>query len=198
MRAHPARLSRCGSTPARTPGVVLRCGLGNALIAVLALAACSANATTIRVESIDLGSSQYRSLYTVTNDGSLGVPLQAFDLYFDPGLYLESSLAIVTAPPLATDWDQLILGSGVLVAAAYDAVALDGGIPDGTSESGFAVEFTWIGPGTPGAQPFEIFDPQTFDVLESGLTTPIPETSTLSLLAAGISLLARRPRSRHG
>jgi hypothetical protein len=165
-------------------------------MAVLALAACSAQATTIQSQSIDLGSNHYRSVYTVTNDGSLGAPLRGFDLYFDPGLYLEASLTIVTAPPLATDWDQLILGSGVLVSAAYDAVALAGGIPDGASESGFAVEFTWIGPGTPGAQPFEIFDPQTFDVLESGLTTPIPEASTLSLLAAGTALLARRRRSQ--
>jgi hypothetical protein len=102
----------------------------------------------------------------------------------------------VTPLPLAADWDELILGSGVLVSAAYDALALSGGIPDGASQSGFAVEFTWIGLGTPGAQPFEIFDPQTFEVLESGTTTPIPEASTLTLLAAGTALLARRSRFR--
>jgi PEP-CTERM motif len=172
-------------------GALVRAARGG-LLAVLLLAATPAAATTIHYALVDLGAGSYRAIYSVINDGSLGAPLEGFDIFFDPSLYLESSLGIVTPLPLAADWDQLILGSGVLVSAAYDALGLSGGIPDGGSASGFAVEFSWIAPGIPGPQPFEIFDPGTFEVLESGVTTPVPEPDTFALVLLGLALLARK------
>jgi len=69
-------------------------------------------------------------------------PVQLFDTYFDPALYDESSLAHTTPPPLSTRWDETFLYSVPPLAAAYDAFALSGGIPDGHSERGFKVRFT--------------------------------------------------------
>jgi hypothetical protein len=65
--------------------------------------------------------------------------------------------------------------------------------------SGFSVQFVWLGSGTPGAQPFEVYDPLTFNLLVSGTTTPgpaavIPAASTLSfaLLAVSMAVVAGR------
>ncbi len=163
-----------------------------ALFAALFFGAQAARATTVQYELLDLGAGSYRYVYTVTNDGALGAAVRGFDLFFAPDRYLESSLTIATPPAVGANWDELILGSGVLVPATYDALALGGGIGEGATQSGFAVEFVWTGPGLPGAQPFEIFDPRTFALLESGLTSPIPEPGSLTLIALGAALLAAR------
>jgi MYXO-CTERM domain-containing protein len=64
-----------------------------------------------------------------------------------------------------------------------------GGIPVGGAVSGFAVQFDWLGSGAPGAQPFDIVDPQTLQPLFSGTT--VPEPAGLLLLALA-GLVARR------
>lgn len=171
-----------------------------AALAALLLVASNAPATTIQSTITAVGVDHYRAVYTVENDGTLGTALAGFSILFDPALYLESSLAIVTASPLADAWDETVLGSAVLVPAAYDVLALAGGIPVGSAAAGFAVEFTWLGPGAPGTQPFEVFDPTTFQVLETGTTTLVPDPGTMTLLAAGVGGLAgvrRRPRLAH-
>ena len=162
----------------------------------------SAHAIAIQYDITSLGSSNYRYDYTVTNDGSLGsgFPVSLFDIYFDPALYLESSLSIATPGLLASSWDQSILSSGLLIPAAYDAYALNGGIADGSFASGFAVEFTWLGLGAlPGSQAFDVYDPTSFAVLESGSTTAlaIPAPDTLALIGIGaVALLWTRRRKR--
>ncbi len=180
------------------------------ILSILALALCAhtqtASAITIHYDLTALGGDDYRYVYTVTNDGSLGAStaLEGFSILFDPVLYDETSLSIVTAAPLAFDWDELILGSGLLVDAAYDAFALAGGIAEGDSITGFAVEFTWLGAGTPGAQAFEVYDPDSFALLHTGTThtttsvppTTVPEPGTLALLfiAALAAVMMRRER----
>jgi hypothetical protein len=86
----------------------------------------------------------------------------------------------------------------------FDALALGGGIDPGELLEGFAVQFTYHGAGLPAAQLFEIFDPKTFDVLDSGFTVerptesvPIPEPWMLLLFATGLGglLLARLRRA---
>jgi hypothetical protein len=151
-------------------------------------------AISIMSEVQSLGGSTYRSVYSVTNDGSLGsgIAVELFDILFDLALYAESSLTIVTPAPLSTEWDELILGSAPGVPAAFDAFALAGGIPEGATASGFAVEYEWLGLGTPGAQAFEIYDPNTFALLETGSTTEapsaqVPEPSALWMLAIGLT-----------
>lgn len=163
------------------------------------LAAQSAGAITIDYDLVPLGGASYRYEYTVTNDGSLGagVPVELFDILFDTSLYLEASLAIVSTDPPASDWDEQILGTGVLIEPAYDAFALAGGIADGTSVAGFAVQFDWLGAVMPGAQPFEVYDVNTFDLVEAGTTrsAAVPEPSVLSLMlvsAAAVGLTRRR------
>lgn len=152
------------------------------------LATQPASAIPIDYSVVALGGNSFRYNYTIANDGSLGagVPVQLFDIIFDSALYDETSLNIVTADPPASDWDEAILATGFLVGPAYDALALAGGIADGDSVSGFAVEFTWIGAGMPGSQPFEVYDPDTFDLLDQGTTrlanANMPEPSTLALL----------------
>ena len=157
-----------------------------------------------------LGGNSYQYDYTVTNDGSLGadVTIDWFAILFDPGLYEENSLTIVTPEPPAADWYEDILGSGLLIPAAYDVLAdvlaWNSGIAVGESVSGFAVQFTWLGTGMPGAQPFEIYDPDNIDVpLATGRTraagTSVPEPGTLALLflgavVASTTWLRRRPR----
>jgi hypothetical protein len=167
---------------------------------VLLLAASWAGpsrATVITAELTALGGDAYRAVYAVSNDGSLGsgTAIVLFDVLFDPADFLESSLAIVTPPALGAGWDQLLLGSAPGVPAAYDALALTGGIADGTTASGFAVEFTWLGSGAPtGVQPFAIYDPESFELLESGVTVPEPAALWLLSAAAAVALLAARGR----
>lgn len=128
--------------------------------------------------------------------------IEWFAILFDPVMYDESSLAIVTANPPASDWDELILGSGLLIDAAYDVYALAGGIGIGDSVSGFAVEFSWLAAGAPGAQTFEIYDPDSFDLIHTGTTTrpafsEVPEPGTLALLlisAIAAATMIRRRR----
>jgi hypothetical protein len=171
-----------------------------ALFLAVCLASSRAGATIIRYQLIPLGGIDYQYVYAVENDGTLGggAPVALFDLLFDPTLYAEASLTAATAAPLANAWDELFLASAPGVPAAYDALALAGGVADGATVSGFTVTFTWLGAGTPGSQPFEIYDPLTFALLEQGLTvnaTPLPPTTWL-LGSGAAALLARRARAR--
>jgi hypothetical protein len=150
------------------------------------LLAFQANASTvIDYGLIALGGNEYQYNYSVSNDGSLGpnVPIQLFDIFFNPALYEAGSLDIVTPEPISSEWSQLALASVGTTPADYDVLALDGGIPVGDTVSGFAVQFEWIGQNLPGAQAFEISDPNTFDVLQSGETATTPEPSTFWMLA---------------
>jgi len=171
----------------------------------LLLAGGSASAISIGYDLTDLGGGSYQYDYTVTNDGTLGagVAVEAFDIYFDPALYDELSLTIATPTPPAADWSETILGSFPGVDAAYDASATAGGIADGTSEGPFRVQFSWLGTSPPTDQVFEIYDPISFSVLESGTTnlnpsgggggggggSAVPEPTTLALYGLGLALM---------
>jgi len=103
------------------------------------------------------------------------------------------------------NWSQQLFVSLPGVPAAYDAFALHGGIPAGTTVSGFSVQFTWLGPGLPGSQTFQVFDPITFLSVQIGQTfspaAPVPAASTWSLTAIGLGLglaAALQARSRLG
>jgi hypothetical protein len=178
---------------------VTQLGVGSRLLAVLACLAAWAWAEPARAIRIDadidpLGGASYRAVYSVHNDGSLGAgaPVLLFDVLFDPALYLEASLQIVTATPLSSAWSELLLASAPGLPAAYDALALGPGIADGATVAGFAVEFEWLGVGSPqGSQPFVVYDATTFAVLEEGATL-VPEAGLPSLLALALAGLALR------
>lgn len=169
----------------------------------------SALAINITYSLTSLGGNNYRYQYALFNNGSLGagVAVGGFDIAFDPASYSEPSLTIVTPAALQADWSEQIIPSFPSVPALYDVLALSGGLADGATLSGFAVEFEWLGAGLPGAQSFEIFDPITFAVLETGSTvaadgpgpTPAPEPTTTALIAAALAGggLATRRRARN-
>lgn len=169
----------------------------------------AAQAISIQYQLTALGGNSYLYEYTVENDGSLGsgVPVKVFDILFDPVLYDETSLTPDSPPAITADWtEQIFYSAPGGLPAAYDVQANTGGLPDGATLSGFAVKFTWLGGASslPGAQLFEIYDADTFDLLEIGQTTPageeppptVPEPPVIGLLAWGVlALLARRRRS---
>ncbi|MEO8444764.1 MAG: hypothetical protein ABI567_07150, partial [Gammaproteobacteria bacterium] len=70
------------------------------------------------------------------------------------------------------------------------------GIASGQSVSGFAVSFTWLGAGTPGAQTFQIYDASTFGLLGSGTTTAVPAPTAFWLLTTAVAAAGFRMRRR--
>lgn len=156
-----------------------------------------AGSISVNYDLIPLGGNVYRYVYSITNNGSLGsnVSVQLFDILFDTSLYREPSLQIVTPGSLSALWSQLLLTSLPGVPATYDSLALQGGIPPGSTVKGFSVQFTWLGTGTPGPQPFQIFNPTTFQLLQTGQTvsgsSSVPlgaPLSTFSLIVIGVGL----------
>lgn len=158
-------------------------------------------AATVQVDytlSALAGAGRYAYHYTLTNLSSPD-PVSWFSVDFDPALYDESSL-LITSTGLA-DWsEQLLVSIPVLgVPAQYDAYKGVGApLAVGASQAGFVVEFTWLGNGTPGRQMFTLYDPNSADVLETGLTTGVdvppppgvPEPASWALLMVALCGLA--------
>lgn len=171
----------------------------------LLMSATLSSAITIDYTLTHLGGSSYQYDYTVTNNGSLGgdIPLLLFDIAFDTTLYRESSLAVVSANGISTNWLEEFLASATGVPTMYNVLALSGGIPAGAGQAGFAVSFEWLDTAAaPGSQIFEIYDTLTFELIETGTTkpgiAPVPEPGTVVMLSAGLVGLALfyRKRSR--
>ena len=150
---------------------------------------------------------RYEYRYTVTNVALSASPLGWFAIDFDTALYDEASLAIATVG--LGEWSEQLLASIPIlgVAAQYDAYKTVGtGLRVGESVAGFAVRFTWLGAGSPGAQAFTVYDPATLNILDGGVTTavgapppiglPEPSTSAMAMLAlAGVFAARRRGAS---
>lgn len=159
---------------------------------------------SIQYKLVPMGGNVYRYVYSITHSGpaGTGAPVQFFDILFDTSRYQQSSLQIVTPSALQLEWSETFLAPLPGVPTAYDVLALHGGVPAGSTVSGFAVQFTWLGSGLPGPQLFQIYDPVTFQLLQSGTTVPdfdsVPAASTWSLflIGAGLTLAARRQLNR--
>ena len=165
-------------------------------ILLLGIAQAAAAAVSIQYTVVPVSGSTYKYVYSVTNmNAAGGASVQLFDIFFDNSLY--SSLSIVSPGSINANWSQQIL-PGIIPGppAAYDSLSIfGGGIPPGGTVTGFAVQFTWLGAGTPGAQPFQIYDPSTTPItlLQNGatfLSTSIPASSTFSLILLGLGLAA--------
>lgn len=148
-----------------------------------------------------LGGTRYRYTYTLQNEISL--PLQLLDLEFDPALYREDTLSVITPDDLAQDWEPFLLGSGIEVPAVISLAATGQGLAGGQAARGFQVEFDWLGSDPPGRQPFTVYDAQSFDVLYGGHTrlVPVPAAGWLllsALAAPGLFTAARAQRARAG
>ncbi|MEO5734106.1 MAG: hypothetical protein ABIN96_11865 [Rubrivivax sp.] len=173
---------------------------GALLLGIAFAGAAQAAAVTIDYELTALAApGRYEIRYTATNT-SLAAGLGWFSVDFDPALYDESSLLISSAGVGA--WSEQILASLPIfgVPAQYDVIKT-GGAPlgIGQSEAGFAVQFTWLGAAMPGAQAFTVYDPSSFNILDAGFTTAVPEPSStaqwlLGLLGlAGLAATRNRP-----
>ena len=120
---------------------------------------------------------------------------QGFTVFFDPALYRDLSAPLAPLPP---GWDVLTIQPNVLLSAPgfVDGLALEN---NPTLLEPFSLNFTWLGPGLPGSQPFEIYSQAgTFQIMQTGETV-IPEPGTVSLLTGVFifhSMYARRGRRR--
>jgi hypothetical protein len=165
------------------------------LLVTATLLSSAANAAKVNFTTVSLGGNHYRYDYVIHNDGSLGSgqSIQLIDLLFDPALYDESTLTNSSDSALASSWSQQFLGSAPGIPAAFDLLSTGLGIAVGSEVNGFSVEFLWLGLGAPGHQIFEIYDPNSFALLEQGTTTtsiqtPLP--GAFPMMATGISLLS--------
>jgi len=102
--------------------------------------------------------------FTVTND-MLSVPIEEFTIFFPVGEF--ENISILSTPagfdPLAIQPDPGIPDDGFI-----DFLALGTPINPGLSVSGFVAMFTFLGSGSPDSLMFDIIDPNTFDVLQTG------------------------------
>jgi hypothetical protein len=166
-----------------------------AFIAVLCLTAAAApsEATVITFDVAAVAGNTFEYSYVVEND-TLTLDIEELAVYFDVDLF--ENLRLATAPP---DWDPVVVQPDVLLRddGFLDVLALFAGIPPGGTLGGFTIQADFLGPGVPGRQRFEILDPVTFAILDSGFTVPaatvpVPEPGLLWLLGPALYALRRR------
>ena len=176
-------------------------GLSSPLLGLLALVvAPGAAAVVITYQATDLPNvpgpgDRWQYSYNVVS-GNFGLG-GGFNVLFSPALYssLEPSL-----PQTVGDWDVVVVAQPDPdpVNPADGLYAAVASTPTPSLAVTFVVTFDWLGIGTPGPQPFEVFDASGFLPSEGGLTqaaavgeAPLPGTFALLMLG----LLALRARS---
>jgi hypothetical protein len=170
-----------------------------AYLSVVALSAVAplgaAEAASIHFEVTDLpdvnpGEDLWRYAYSLDPAGTpFSAGVTGFAITFDETLY--TALAAVTA---SLDWDILVLQPdlGIPDPGLYDGLAL---VDSPDLSTPFEVDFVWLGSGTPGSQPFEIYELETPIygtpvTIESGVTVPVPEPALAALALAAVLGLA--------
>lgn len=154
-----------------------------------------AQATLITFDVTNIAGNIFEYTYTVQN-GTFGVDIEEFTIYFDVNLFQNLSFAAASA-----GWDPLVVQPDAVLAddGFYDALALAVGIAPGDTLGGFSVRADFLGAGTPGAQPFEIFDPLTFALVDSGTTVradavAVAEPASMWIFALGFLAIAGAAR----
>ena len=128
--------------------------------------------------------------YMIT--GPLG-SFEAVNLLFSSANYGGDILVITsdaTLSPLVTPPILAPAADGLVSVTALDPLP-------STGSALLSVQFVWTAIGAPGSQPFDVLDDQ-FNVTSMGMTTPVPEVSTASLLFAGLLALSPLLRRRRG
>jgi len=151
------------------------------------------NPTQISYQAADLGGGRWQYTYDVWNN-SLAEGIDEFTVWFGVGSY--DNLLITTTDPPAANWYELVWQPDEFLGddGGYDALATGLDIGIGEHVAGFAVSFDWLGTGEPGAQFYEIIDPDTFATLDSGWT--VPEPGAVLLLGLGAVKVLTRRRKR--
>lgn len=169
-----------------------------------ALATGNASAVVITTSTMQLGPTPpmgsggtFQTEYTVTN-GPTDVPVEEFSIFYEFDLY--SNLMVVSSP---AGWDSFVdePDPGVPVGGLYDTLALTATpLSPGDTLGGFVVSYDFLGSGSPGAQSFEIINPDDFSTIFAGTTTlaasAIPEPGTVALMGIGFLGLALGRRRR--
>jgi len=155
----------------------------------------TSSATTVSYDVANISGNTWEYSYTVSND-TLGLAIEEFTIYYD---YTAYQNLISTAVP--SGWDPLVIQPDTELPddGFYDALVISGsGIGVGGSLGVFSVQFDYLLGGTPGSQAFDIVDPDTFDVLDSGQTalTAVPVPAAIWLLLSGLIGLAGVCRAR--
>lgn len=163
--------------------------LAPAALCLLALVAGSAHAVEISADAqnladTQLGHDRWRYEYRLDEfpfDAGYG-----FTVYFDPALYTALQVA---APAPGSNWDALVRqpDAGLGSDGFYDAEAL---FDDPSANAVFRVSFEWLGAGTPGAQFFEVREPEPSFAVVASDTTVVPEPAALVRHASAVLSLA--------
>lgn len=114
---------------------------------------------------------------------------QGFSVFFDP-LSIPALQAMRTG--VGPDWSILSIQPDLILRQPgyYDALALQN---DPALSSPFTVEFIWQGQGTPGAQPFTIYNTD-FSTLFAGQTVVVPEPTISALAGLALAVVFHRRR----
>lgn len=149
--------------------------------------------TAADLADVALGADRWRYDYTLSGD--LG-EFEGVSLLFAYGAF--SALQVTTPPnPSALGHfteqpNAALMADGLFTVSAVRPIVGE--------NLGFAVAFDWLGSGPPGAQPYEQFD-ANFTVTARGVTTPVPEPASTTLLLMSLGALAllmrRRPETRN-
>lgn len=143
----------------------------------------------VRYQLQHLGGQRYKASYSLLNE--LSLPLGLLDIDFDTRLYDEDSLSVSLSPAAAGSWSAELLASGIGVPATLSLARTGAGLAGGEGAFGFDVEFDWLGTGTPGAQPYTVYDAGSFDTLYGGTTiASVPLPPQLQLMCIGLAGLA--------
>ena len=105
---------------------------------------------------------------------------QGFTIVFDRTLFSQ----LQSPPPFVNaDWDPIALQPDLALNSDgfYDALALRHAP---SLADPFKVKVVWLGTGTPGSQPFTIYDTNFQPLVQGQTTTSVPEPSALALLLA--------------
>ena len=157
-------------------------------VVLLTILVSNSYATTISYQATDLadttpGEDLWQYSYTIS--GYTFNQDYGFTVLFN---YLHYSNLGDPPPFVNSDWDPIVLQPDPILMAdgTYDALAL---VDNASLVDPFTVSFVWLGSGTPGFQPFQVYNPD-FETIESGRTTSgaaaIPEPATLLLLGSGL------------
>jgi hypothetical protein len=152
--------------------------------------ASSLTAGVINFQVSNLGLNSYRYTYVLT--GSAFLTNQELDIQFDPALYSALSNGIA-----GSGFNLILLqpNNPPGLFGDYSVLAL---IDNPSLAGPFSVDFTFLGPGQPGAQPYSFnqldANHKIVRTIESG-TTGIPEPASFWLGCMGLLVVFVKARS---